>query len=852
MAPANPHLPLTAERWARIEALFHEARELAPAERRERLSRLSGSDASLSEEVQELIDAFEETGRPAPAPPRQAPAADLAGRRLGNYQLDRLLGTGGMGSVYLAHRCDGQFDRVVALKMLGAHLRSEFFADQFAVERRLLAGLDHPNITRLLDGGVSADGDPYLVMEYVDGTPIGEYCDRNRLNVVERVRLFLQVCAAVAHAHRNRIVHRDLKPGNILVTAGGNVKLLDFGTAKLLEAAGSDPTAATRFGMMTLRYASPEQLRGDAVTPSADVYALGVVLYELLTGAWPFGEGGSLAAGLERAVRRVEPARPSSLITGQTAGLRCQSKSSLSRLLDGDLRSVMEKAMEADARDRYPSVEDFSDDLRRWMQRQPVRARRQTLLYRGARLAGRNPWRLAASLVAAAGLTLAALTALQQYSRSHQRILEVRKLSQSYLGEVLGKVEELPGSVSARLLIVDRARRSLEALAAGAPNDRELRRALAEVYLQLADIQGKPFSVSQGDPADALVSYRKAESLAAQAKPDDWEMLAILIRARRTIAKIEARAGQYREALALLQSVIGPAQRLWKEAPPQFQVEGGPAATLALNVNLNLGYTMMRAAQQEHRLPDLERALAQLRRTIAMADEVQAAHPGLAAIAEATSQYAGFALEEMGDWTGEAKYFQESVVMHRRTVAGACQVARTLPNQQTDRNCADAYSELSWAYRNAGDGAAAIAAAREAMARMAPIARSEPNSAEPQRDLAEAYFHLGAGEDSAGKFGEGLRQLRTADATLAPLGRIPSAPLLDIGKLYVDIHREMAMSLAGLHRRAEAAAALRQAIAAAEGTASLPAWKVDELQRELGRLMATDDRTSPHLTLPPR
>jgi TolB-like protein len=403
MRPVNARL--TVERWARIEDVFHQAREERHRPRDETLRRLCGDDEELLAGVRALLLADEEANRPRAAKP--IPKADLAGRRAGNYQLDSLLGTGGMGSVYLAHRCDGQFDRQAALKILGANLRSEFFTERFAVERQLLASLDHPHITRLLDSGVSSEGDPYLVLEYVDGRPLDEYCDQRRLGVNERIRLFLQACAAVEFAHSKRVLHRDLKPSNILTAADGTVKLLDFGTAKLLETAGESNATATRFRMMTPRYASPEQLRGDTLTPATDVYSLGVILYELLTGAWPYGDPQSVVCGLERAVRDVEPRHPKAVIDDEAATRRALSRTALIGMLSGDLWKVILKAIQPEPERRYVSVEDFARDLERYLAGKPVQARPQTLAYRAGRFVRRNRAGVAfalAAMAAGAGL----------------------------------------------------------------------------------------------------------------------------------------------------------------------------------------------------------------------------------------------------------------------------------------------------------------------------------------------------------------------------------------------------------------------------------------------------------------
>jgi serine/threonine protein kinase len=833
MNPDRGETPLTPERWQQIELLFHAVIETPEAGRAEFLLRSCGGDDALLAELQRLLFAFEDEKRFS-LPADAAKPKGRLGETVGGYILDAEIGQGGMGTVYLAHRADGEYDQHVALKAVSVHLRTKFFAELFRAERQILANLNHPNITRLLDGGVSSAGDPYLVMEFVDGQPINRYCDERLLPVPDRIRLFLEACSAVEYAHRKLVVHRDLKPSNLLVTKEGVPKLLDFGTAKLLLATTAESTT-TRFGALTPRYASPELLRGEPVSTSMDVYSLGVVLYELVAGAWPFGDPDSPIAGLERAVRDIEPSPLPSVITDESARLRSTSKAKLARVLGGDLRGVVSKAIEADPRRRYTSVEQLSGDLRRYLAGQPVLAREQTWLYRGARFARRHRWRLVLAAVLSAGLGFSALTALQQYGREQRRLVQVRDLSQAYLTDILNEVGKLPGSMKARLLIVDRARKNLDQLLPEASGDPELRRALAAAYLQLADIQGRPFSVSAGDPAGALESYRKAEAMAAQASARDWDLLAVLVRARIMIAEIEARSGRNSEALSLLNSAIGPARRLWKDAPPDLQIDGKPAAALDVSANVMLGYIMLNDANIVHSVAGFQQALAQFRRTIAVAEQVQAAHPGIPDLAGVCSQYAGFALEGLGRLTGDSSYFQESVAAHRRSADSACGNFQKEPNPPTQRNCADALGELSWAMHQAGQGEPAVQAASQALAYIAPVSNAEPNSAEAQQDLANAYFHLGAAENIAGKFQDAINHLRTAESRLRPPRQIPANDPLGTVKLFVDIQREMASALLETHHPASAVEALEKAVAAAQGHTATADWLLADLRRQLER-----------------
>ena len=797
-------------------------------------------DDSLFVELETLLAAFEQSKQFKP--PTHGTISDphvhyetktYLRENVGGYQLDRELGQGGMGTVYLAHRSDGEFDQQVALKVVSAHLRTSFFTERFRAERQILANLNHPNITRLLDGGVSASGDPYLVMEYVEGEPINRYCDKRLMTIPDRIKLFLQACSAVEYAHRNLVVHRDLKPGNVLVTAEGAAKLLDFGTAKLLLT-GVDESTTTRFGAMTPRYASPEQLRGESVSTSMDVYSLGVMLFELVCGHWPFGDPNLPLAGLERAVRDVEPASPHSSLTDETARLRSSSQHKLARLLTGDLRNILFKALEANPRRRYSSVEQFSADLRRYLEAKPVQAREQTWWYRAGRFAQRYRAQLALSAAFIAIVGVSGFVALQQYGREQRRMVQVRELSQSYLTDILNAVGKLPGSMQARLLIVDRARRNLDQLLPDAPDDPELRSALAGAYLQLGDIQGKPFSVSLGDTNGALLSYRKAETLASGGAPNNWNLLAKLVWVRMQIAVIETRSGRYQQAIAILTSALPPARRLWKEAPHDLQFDGQPAAALYASVNLRIGHAMLNADDAASGVPHPE-ILAQLEKTIAIAEQIQAEHPGMRDLAGICSQYAGFALEGLAGRTGDKRYFKESAVAHRRGQESTCRDFEKLPNPQTQRNCADGYGELSWALHNAGEGEPAVEAAQRALALMEPVSNAEPNSVEAQRDLANAYFHLGSAENSDAKFQEAIRHLHIAEAKLRLPQQVAADDPLETVKLYVDIQRQIAQAQQALNDGKGAMRTLQKALVAAESNSKSPEPMLADLRSRLAQ-----------------
>jgi serine/threonine-protein kinase len=404
------------ERQRRIESYFQEALDAAPGQRASVVARLCGGDRELEAAVEELLRHHDEGGTSAPMDPgrvlgpvaeptapvpgaaREATTADFVGRTIGPFRLIRELGSGGMGRVFLAERVD--LPRRVALKLVREPLASPERTSRFELEQRVLARLEHPAIAQLFDAGVTEDGAPWFAMEFVEGAPITAYCDRGRLTVDARIRLVLSVLDAVQYSHARLIVHRDLKPSNILVAAGGMPKLVDFGIAKLLDDQEDPGLTRTGLLMLTPSYAAPEQFAGGPVTTATDVYQIGAVLYELLTGATPFETGGRSLSEIERDIRTIEPKPPSSRVTeARTASERGTSPDRLRRRLRGDLDHIVAKALEKDPARRYASAADMAEDLRLFLAHEPVAARAQTPLERSRRFLRRH--RVAAGVAAA-------------------------------------------------------------------------------------------------------------------------------------------------------------------------------------------------------------------------------------------------------------------------------------------------------------------------------------------------------------------------------------------------------------------------------------------------------------------
>src|SRR6185503_9235370 len=384
---------MDAERWQRARALFDQLADSPPAQWEARLAALCPDDDEVRREALDLLQAdLAAAGATDVGERARAAVADLAardeaawserlvGERVGPYALVRELGRGGMGAVWLAERADGEFEQRVAVKLIRPGWDAGELLARFRSERQILAGLTHPNIAHLLDGGVTADGKPWLALEYVDGVDLLAYCDGERLDLPARLRLFLTVCDAVAHAHARLVVHRDLKPSNLLVTRDGQVKLLDFGIAKLVDPQGTDVSALRVF---TPEYAAPEQVKGELVTTAVDVYALGLLLYALLTGRRPYRAEGSTPAAYERAILDQEPTRPSLAATreepegGPSLDLAAQRQLTPERLrreLRGDLDAIVLKALRKEPAQRYAAVADLAADVERHLERRPVLA----------------------------------------------------------------------------------------------------------------------------------------------------------------------------------------------------------------------------------------------------------------------------------------------------------------------------------------------------------------------------------------------------------------------------------------------------------------------------------------------
>ncbi len=417
-----------------------------------------------------------------------------------------------MGSVYLAERRDGVFAQKVAVKVLAAHLEEKDFSARFAVERDLLAQMHHPNIVQLIDGGITSTGEPYLVTEYVDGAPIDRYCDHRRLNLRDRIGIFLQVCAAVEHAHQNLVVHRDLKPSNILVTLEtGTVKLLDFGTAKLVDDAGA--ATVTEVMLLTPKYASPEQLRKAAITTRSDIYSLGMVLHELLSGHRPFGDTQEVVQELARAYQYSDQRKLGEGVTDDDAQRRGLKKSELERALRGDLQVICAKALEHEPARRYATVGELAADLRAFLESRPVTARPATVWYQAGKFLSRQRYAAAASLLVLLAGAVGLTGILREKRLAERRFEDVRRLARYQIFDLYDQTLEVPGTTRLRANLAGEALRYLNSLAAEADSDETLAIEVALGYLRVGDVTGNFGAQSLGNWKGALDSYGRGIKL---------------------------------------------------------------------------------------------------------------------------------------------------------------------------------------------------------------------------------------------------------------------------------------------------------------------------------------------------
>ncbi len=780
--------------------MFEVAAELTGDERAACLQERCAGDESLRSEVESLLasdaqaDGFIEN--PATSIPREVPEGmaeePFGARQFGAYRTIREIGRGGLGTVYLAARSDAAYKKEVAIKLLRRGLDTDDILRRFRNERQILARLEHPNIARLIDGGMTEDGLPYFVMEYVEGEPLNAYCETRNLTTNERLKFFRTVCSAVTYAHQHLVTHRDRKPSNILVTGEGEVKLLDFGIAKLL---GADEEAAfrtmTEQRVMTPDYASPEQVRGEAITTASDVYSLGVVLYELLTGTKPYRLTNRSAKELENAITEQTPERPSTAVTSnQQSAIRNQ------KFLKGDLDNIVLKALRKEPARRYASVEQFSEDIRRHLAGLPVGAHKDTVGYRASKFIRRHKVGVLAALLVGATLVAGifatgweARRANEQRLRAERRFEDVRQLAHSLMFEIHDSVRDLQGSTATRRLIVTRALQYLDGLAQEAGDNPSLQRELATAYEKVGDVQGNPYSANLGDTEGALTSYRKAarirETLRQTGASTETEMeLGRTCRALGDILEVKGdlakTLGEYRRSLQIFEQVAaddpnspevkdelarayetmadgyGHAARAEAIRLTNYQKSlairemllGKEPSSTKLQRSVALSLLKVGAVSDPHR-PE---ATAAVRRAVAMLEALSAADPNDGRARRAV----GFAYYQLGNTLFEAGDFPGALASRQKAFAIREQFAANDPqNAQARFDLAVAYTDLAEALTATGQPGPAVEHARKGLAVFAELTAADPSNAIYSRNVAlceeklgDAWARSGAASDA--------------------------------------------------------------------------------------------------------
>jgi non-specific serine/threonine protein kinase/serine/threonine-protein kinase len=629
MSPSD----VTPTRFARINAVFSGALERTPETRPAYLAESCGDDSELRSEVESLLAALDRSGGRWDSPllgvniaaavdgpdaplPSQDPSYRV-GTTVGPYMLVRLIAQGGMGAVYEAHRADDAFQKRVAVKFLRRGADSALAVRRFRHERSILASLDHRNIAALLDGGVLSDGQPYFVMEYVEGAPITEYADAQRLPIRERLLLMRQVCRAVQHAHEQLVIHRDLKPSNIFVSTDGTVKLLDFGIAKLLgPEPDENPVTQGHERAMTLEYASPEQLKGTAVSTATDVYSLGIVLYELLAGRRPFDFRGAALHDISRAICETPAPRASDLADEAAVAPReAGALRGLRRQLSGDLDAVLLMAVRKEPGRRYTSADRLSADLRRFLDGRPVFARGDQLSYRARKFVSRHRWQTVAVTLLAGSLIGGSVATARQAARADARYRDGRRLANALLADVHDAIADLPGATQARARLIGPALEYLDRTSSDAGKDSELDLELVFAYQRIGDVQGNPTNANLGDIAAARASYRKGLALAERlvrtppVGEAPWRALAMV---SERLADVTSPNGDVGEAVAYQRRALDVYQRIAVTWPDPDATHAAAVARLKLGDLLghpafrNLGDTAAAMAQYREALQVLE------------------------------------------------------------------------------------------------------------------------------------------------------------------------------------------------------------------------------------------------------
>ncbi|MBZ5600777.1 MAG: serine/threonine-protein kinase [Acidobacteriia bacterium] len=819
---------MTPARWGEIKSVLAQVLDSDPGGRASTLEKLCGADSDLRREVESLLaleakaDAVLETAA-APGAIFRAQAEPLPPpATIGPYRILHEIGRGGMGVVYLGERADGQYKKQVAIKLITSARRDLGLDGRFRQERQILAQFEHAGIARLVDGGATPEGVPYFVMEYVEGLPLLEYCNKHALTVAQRIQLFLAVCDAVAHAHHRLVVHRDLKPGNILVTEEGNPKLLDFGLARVLDA-GANEEVTQSFPMMTPAYASPEQVRGEPYTVSGDVYSLGVILYELLSARRPYNVPSGSLSEIVRTVCDQEPPRLSEAAPDDR----------LRRRLRGDLDTIAARALEKDPRRRYVSVNDLAEDLRRHLDGRPVKARPATFFYRAGKMLRRHRIAIPAGALAAILILAFAAAAWWQAQSARRRFNEVRGLAHSVIFELHDAIAPLPGSTAARNLLIERALEYLERLSKEASGDPALQWEVALAYERIGLVQGYAAESNLGNGPASFDSLRKSAAILERLSARPGASLQLRrdnLRVLNQLASAYGHSGDLKTEQEIARKCVVLSEQILKAQPgnpPAVYDVASSTATLADSFTDQGNYA--EAVTLRERVLEFTRQYAEL---------AKAGPEGRRSLA--------LAYKKLAALYGVLQRYDESHASYEQ--ARAIDEERCRANPSDRRAAMDLsfdYSDLGWVLSRLKDEPAALASHQKALEIREAAVKSDPNDVRAATAVASSTGRIAAVYDRMGDFDRAMMWSRKAIGLWAGMSELRNGDRSTIAELgdahwqLADVYQEIADKRHRPELRSSAVAEYEQARALYAGLrdrgvlSRAQLHKVDDLTQQL-------------------
>lgn len=747
-------------RWNDIQKLFNDAAELPPEDRRAFLDENCDSD-EIRIDVERLLAAEEAAGEFLEAPvlgnDHSRPLATI-----GRYRIIREVGRGGMGTVFLGERDD--LGQRAAIKIIRQGFDSPDILRRFHSERKILATLEHPNIARLIDGGTTDDGLPYYVMEFVEGVPIDEYC-RGR-SIGEKLELFTQICRAVAFAHARLTVHRDLKPSNIVVNGDGTVKLLDFGIAKLVdpESTATDRGTATSLGLMTPNYASPEQFRGETVTTASDIYSLGVILYELLTGILPYD------------LRDKPLDRALSIISDTDATRPSRNPEARFRGIDPDLDNIVLKALRKEPLRRYQSAVEFADDIRRFRAGLPITARSDTYRYRAGKFIRRNKIAVVAATLVAASFVVGLIGIYYQYriavrerAIAERRFADVRELANKVVFRYHDEIAKFPGAVGLREELVADAVKYLDALNQEDVDDIDLKLELARAYRKIGDVQGQPYAANLGKTDDALESYRKSIAILESVV----ERSAMNVAAKRELVQSHLRL------IPLLARLAGNDWNDEIDRMVALQNEINSADTSDPSRNsLDLSNVLIAKADNgafnhQQRIDVYLQAFESMKDIPRTSIDVQHTWSKLNQRLGSNYSWLGDELRARGDLSGATKAFESAAEFDERMFQSVNdEIKMAGESQNLKRNLAGSNQNLGEVYIRLGKADEGIRLLKRNLEICTELANADEKNAEARLDVANAWTSLSVAYE---KTGDPLNSIYAGRSALAILDKMREA-----------------------------------------------------------------------------